>query len=1015
MKIRSSWLLSVILTLAMLIGMAWYAPLTAAPGDAITMVFTIDQLSCTIDGVATAIDVSPVIIEGRTMLPIRFVADPLGASVGWDPETSKVTIQLFDTKLELWIGQSNAMLNGKPLPIDATNPNVKPLIINGRTMLPLRFVSENLGCDLNWDGATQQVTLKSAAEEPQATLETPLPTTPVTSPATAPATTPTSDLDEEMAAYIAENFTIDPDALEEDAALHQPVAPIEAGDPSAQDSQEPTFVASSFVNEPIISLIESEPTVREVTYMANLASYLLSLGIDDSSQILLSGATLDSGVSASQLNLGYSSTIQNLFGLKDPEIPVGDQSQRPKPISNLTIVSNAAQPKPLLTWKDNADNETEYTVYREELARYPDSDYVQPINGKEYVLPANSTSFIDTDAIAGKEYRYNVQPRNAAGRAEHSSGQEISVKAYGTPPPPPLSPTNLEIVSGPTQPAPRLTWKDNATDETEYKVTRIDFFVSPAVSKTYSLPANSTSFTDTDAVAGKKYYYSVEAIRNLEYSVVRSGSEKYHRVYRAGNGNLTDLSDKGLEFIGYGYDILGDYASPASVKVPVLDTKKMVEWRQLNRTPSYSIDNYDENISRSAWDYMEYSSKKINVSGGFMGFGASVETNFSSTVKTGGSKYLATITYWVRLHEYKIADPLSFDAANFILPSVLDNLNSTSITPAQILDNYGSHILTSVHIGGRLNYNVSMESSYAMSFTSFQRNVQASFNSDFANLGLSVGDGSKSSGAFTGSNAQRKVLCLGGTLNAAGLMDVDYAVASYNDWRKSLDEPYGTPTLCDFGSQEMIPIWTLCTNPNRANAIKSEFIKRANAQEKYASPSYVTNLSFQASNIGPNGWVIAGNIRHAIPMYMFYELRSGLSQNSYFTDLFVEFIPKSQSIPDYINPATWNTTHNGNYTTWERRSQNIYYDIQQIMGYTYYPGACCVYAARGTGSVEKLPIKEIEIIRIPKGTIEAKMVAEPDWEYVCRRNTDTPFNFIQTAPGVTYHGNDSIYIRFLRG
>ena len=129
----------------------------AASGSGISMEFVIGQNTYTINGVTTTMDVSPMVIEDRTMLPIRFVAEPLGAAVRWDPGTEKVTVQLMDTIIELWIGQSNALVSGVSTPIDPDNPNVRPLTENDRTMLPVRFVAENLGCDVKWIEETQQV------------------------------------------------------------------------------------------------------------------------------------------------------------------------------------------------------------------------------------------------------------------------------------------------------------------------------------------------------------------------------------------------------------------------------------------------------------------------------------------------------------------------------------------------------------------------------------------------------------------------------------------------------------------------------------------------------------------------------------------------------------------------------------------------------------------------------------------------------------------------------------------
>jgi len=103
------------------------------------------------------IDTAPVIIEGRTLLPIRWVVEPLGANVNWNSKERKVTISLNTTTIELWIGKNIAKVNGKDVQIDPNNSKVVPVIINSRSMLPVRFVSENLGCVVNWDEKTKTI------------------------------------------------------------------------------------------------------------------------------------------------------------------------------------------------------------------------------------------------------------------------------------------------------------------------------------------------------------------------------------------------------------------------------------------------------------------------------------------------------------------------------------------------------------------------------------------------------------------------------------------------------------------------------------------------------------------------------------------------------------------------------------------------------------------------------------------------------------------------------------------
>lgn len=138
------------------------------PGN-VDMVFTLDKSTYTVNGEIKTMDVSPVVLQGRTVLPVRFAADPLGAETEWNNIDRKVTVTLGSTKLELWIGNNTALVNGVPTPIDPENAEVKPVIMNGRTMLPMRFVTENLGCSVEWIQADRQikVTFKGNYLDPQ--------------------------------------------------------------------------------------------------------------------------------------------------------------------------------------------------------------------------------------------------------------------------------------------------------------------------------------------------------------------------------------------------------------------------------------------------------------------------------------------------------------------------------------------------------------------------------------------------------------------------------------------------------------------------------------------------------------------------------------------------------------------------------------------------------------------------------------------------------------------------------
>jgi titin len=125
----------------------------------------IDKTTYYVNGVKKELDAAPIIKESRTLLPIRAVIEALGGTIEWDANEQKVTINFEGTTIELWIGKNTAKVNREYKLIDPGNPEVKPIIIPpGRTMLPIRFIAENLGCRVDWDPALKEVKITYPAE-----------------------------------------------------------------------------------------------------------------------------------------------------------------------------------------------------------------------------------------------------------------------------------------------------------------------------------------------------------------------------------------------------------------------------------------------------------------------------------------------------------------------------------------------------------------------------------------------------------------------------------------------------------------------------------------------------------------------------------------------------------------------------------------------------------------------------------------------------------------------------------
>lgn len=97
---------------------------------------------------------TPAILNGRALVPIRAIIEAMGGTVGWENATQKITLEANGHKVEMQLGEMEINADGNKLEID-----VAPTTLNGRTMLPVRFVAENIGCEIEWIGSTQQIVI----------------------------------------------------------------------------------------------------------------------------------------------------------------------------------------------------------------------------------------------------------------------------------------------------------------------------------------------------------------------------------------------------------------------------------------------------------------------------------------------------------------------------------------------------------------------------------------------------------------------------------------------------------------------------------------------------------------------------------------------------------------------------------------------------------------------------------------------------------------------------------------
>ena len=147
-----------ILILAALVGIFIFATVACAEGETdrttdaagIAVPNNPEEISVLVDGVNVAFDVPPQILNDRVVVPLRAIFEMMGAEVNWNDETKTVTATKEGVAVVLTVGDLNPTVNGKVVEID--QPGV---IVDGRTLAPLRFVAEAFGGTVTWDGDTR--------------------------------------------------------------------------------------------------------------------------------------------------------------------------------------------------------------------------------------------------------------------------------------------------------------------------------------------------------------------------------------------------------------------------------------------------------------------------------------------------------------------------------------------------------------------------------------------------------------------------------------------------------------------------------------------------------------------------------------------------------------------------------------------------------------------------------------------------------------------------------------------
>jgi titin len=135
-------------------------PVDPPSDDTIVIKLQIGSKVIQVNNKKETMDVAPITMFERTVLPIRYVVEALGGELGYEVHSKTITIELDAIRIEMQLKNPVATVNGTKKQIDPDDPRVMPISVPpGRTMIPVRFVAENLGCQVEWEPHTKSITI----------------------------------------------------------------------------------------------------------------------------------------------------------------------------------------------------------------------------------------------------------------------------------------------------------------------------------------------------------------------------------------------------------------------------------------------------------------------------------------------------------------------------------------------------------------------------------------------------------------------------------------------------------------------------------------------------------------------------------------------------------------------------------------------------------------------------------------------------------------------------------------
>jgi hypothetical protein len=291
----------------------------------------------------------------------------------------------------------------------------------------------------------------------------------------------------------------------------------------------------------------------------------------------------------------------------------------------------------------------------------------------------------------------------------------------------------------------------------------------------------------------------------------------------------------GLEALGVGTDIFGEYATEDNLKARVLDVGALNQDRLLVLNKFVEEREYEALTGNTIEEFASRRATSVGVSGSYYYFSASLQVSFTNqTYRKTGYSY-ATITENTLKHSVKISTDRWYAdyLKNYLTPAAADAINNTDPlhdwTPEQIVASYGTHVMLGVYVGARLDYNMALQIEEAADKSQFESYAKVRFKGAFASATIEAGMDSSTETRMNGYEKTVNITSKGGRAEWADPQDDDV----YKLWHASIDS---NPVFCGIVKNALIPIWEFADSPDRRAAIQDYYTSYADSKASEFTP-----------------------------------------------------------------------------------------------------------------------------------------------------------------------------------